>query len=270
VLPVLLALTFGVSTIGVSRSLKQLIKPSLGWAFFLLPVAWYLAAFQRGGEAFIDRQLIFENVRRVVGGEHMNTQPWWFYLPSLARTTFPWWLLCGYLMVQFFPFLKPGLHRHEEESTTLPPALHSHTRFRFVPIFCFLAGLILFSIPSGKRHSYLLSLLPFIALQIAVLLSEVIHREGLSGRAGILKCINSIGAALIPVSVLFVGTVALFGENIGPITPLRLGLQPYLHAITPPLVVVLASVVIPLAFFKSAPFGSQLKRVWFGLFVVVS
>lgn len=78
---------------GLKATLREFLKPSLGWFAFLLPAAWYYAAFLQGGEAFLARQLLFENVQRFVGGEKINTESWWFYLPSLARTTAPFGLL---------------------------------------------------------------------------------------------------------------------------------------------------------------------------------
>src|SRR5690606_22756059 len=62
-------------------------------------VPWYLFAFLAGRDAFVSRQLIFENIARFLGGEHVNSEPFWFYLESMVSKAAPWSLLFALFLV---------------------------------------------------------------------------------------------------------------------------------------------------------------------------
>ncbi len=122
---------------------------------------WYLTAANLGGEAFISRQLLFENLHRIIGHQKMNTQPWWFYVPSLLRTIFPWSLLALFIVCN-------KSYRNQ---------LNAYGRLSLI-IFC--VGIIALSIASGKRHSYPLPLLPFLAAAIAPALNQLFSEQKLT------------------------------------------------------------------------------------------
>lgn len=137
------------------RALAQMLRPRTAWIIYLLPVVlWYGFAALRGGEAFISRQLLFENVERFVGGERVNREPFWFYVPSFLISAFPWSLI-------FLVFL---WNRRGE----LRNAAASAERLSRLPAIFVVAGVVIFSIASGKRHSYLAPLFPWMAIFVAV------------------------------------------------------------------------------------------------------
>ena len=71
------------------KSLFYLIKPQ--WIISLaLPGVWYYLAYLSYGEGFLEKQLYFENVNRLLGGEGISKKPWWFYLIHLGTQAFPW------------------------------------------------------------------------------------------------------------------------------------------------------------------------------------
>lgn len=169
-LPIFLVGVTGCYLAGLRTTLREGLRPSVGWFAFLIPCAWYYAAYLKGGEAFLARQLLFENVQRFVGGEKINTEAWWFYIPSLLRTTAPW----GALMII-------GAILYASRSRNLS-YLGGFKRWALAPTVALGAGIVLFSLSSGKRHSYMLPLQPFVAIQCALLFSMFLERRGLPAR----------------------------------------------------------------------------------------
>lgn len=183
---------------GLKVTLLEFLKPSFGWLAFLVPAAWYYAAFLQGGEPFLARQLLFENVQRFVGGERINTESWWFYLPSLARTTAPFGLLMLWGVIVYI-----------RKAPSLACA-GGFQRMAIAPTVALLAGVFLFSLSSGKRHSYMLPLQPFIAIQCAILFSMFLERRGLPMRERFWRNARRAESALI-ILVL----TALIGFGVG-------------------------------------------------------
>jgi 4-amino-4-deoxy-L-arabinose transferase-like glycosyltransferase len=156
-----------LKTGGLFRALKESLTPSLGWLFLILPFAWYYAAYKIGGQAFLDKQLFFENIRRFTGGKNVNVEAWWFYGPSLLRTTFPWGVIV----------LSMAIHALYSKHRTVAYC----TKDRLLPwLPLIIAGVLVacFSLSSGKRHSYMLPLFPLIAIQCAIHVSSLIESGG--------------------------------------------------------------------------------------------
>jgi 4-amino-4-deoxy-L-arabinose transferase-like glycosyltransferase len=166
--PVLCIALAGVGAwcaVGFKQAVVTVLRPTCAWLLLAIPVLWYLCAYEKGGEAFLERQLFFENVKRLTGGEHINEEAWWFYGPSLLRTTFPWGVLAlGGGAFQVFQRRRVSGHARERVVIALPLALMA-------------AGVALFSVASGKRHSYLVPLMPLVAVELALLLSVIIDRQ---------------------------------------------------------------------------------------------
>lgn len=166
-LPCSLAVTSGVVVIGGTRTLRELLRPSVGWIFLAVPLWWYSAAYQIGGEPFLERQLFFENIQRFTGGKHVNAEAWWFYAPSLLRTSFPWGVLVLALAIRACVSKKKLAYTDRKASVP------------WIPLLLVGVIVVLFSVSSGKRHSYLLPIIPLIAIQFALLFSTLL--DGASG-----------------------------------------------------------------------------------------
>ncbi len=165
VLCIALAGVGGWCAVGFKQAVITVLRPTCAWLLLAIPVLWYLCAYEKGGEAFLERQLFFENVKRLTGGEHINEEAWWFYGPSLLRTTFPWGVLA--LVGGAFQVLqRKRVSGHARERLLLA-----------LPLALLVAGVALFSIASGKRHSYLLPLMPLVAVELALLLLVVMDRQ---------------------------------------------------------------------------------------------
>lgn len=156
------------------KPLLDLFRPSFGWmVFMIVTFSWYGAAYLQGGEAFIQRQLFFENIERFTGGEKTNTQRWWYYFPQFLKFAFPWSLLFFWLA---FKEIKEFWKKRV--SLLLPPPNASliGQRMLLTVALIVIVGLVMLSIPAGKRHIYLLPFYPFMAIFLGVRLYEALQR----------------------------------------------------------------------------------------------
>jgi 4-amino-4-deoxy-L-arabinose transferase-like glycosyltransferase len=219
-LPVFLVGLGGVVCLGPRRTAREFLRPSLGWLAFCFPLAWYYCAYRVGGDAFVQRQILFENLQRITGGTHVNSESWWFYGPSFLRTTFPFGILVLLLLWK-------GLRQHQ--TVSYPSADRSR---RWLPCILCVGGIALFSLSSGKRHSYLLPLAPLVAVQLAVEVSRLFELGGerireRSLRAG--RRFLRVNTAIIVV-VLGVGAV-LSGLDYSSFPRVSLAIPPILHVV---------------------------------------
>lgn len=150
-----------------------------------VPLLWYLPAAAHWGIPFLAR-VFFENADRVTGGGQVNGETWWFYGPSFLRTMFP----CSIFFL--IALIRRGYDR----------------RGLGVLMWWVIGGIVLFSSASGKRHSYLLPILPGVAIVAARYLvwelrrlSEV-DRETLRRRYGVVE-VFLLGIPLVMVIAAF-------------------------------------------------------------------
>ncbi len=201
VLPVFLVGIAGWCVMGFRRTFAEFLRPSFGWLAFGIPITWYYFAYKVGGEPFLQRQILFENLQRLSGGEHVNEEVWWFYLPSLLRTTFPWGVLV--LAIALRTITSPrSLSYHQERRTV-----------RWLPLIVLGAGVALFSCSSGKRHSYLLSLLPFVAMQLSVELSSLFESGGSRARERCMRVGRSVELVLSAFFIVAVCALVVVSEG---------------------------------------------------------
>jgi 4-amino-4-deoxy-L-arabinose transferase-like glycosyltransferase len=177
VLPLLLVVTACLYLYGIKTAFKVFIAPWKIWILFIgVVLIWYILAYMKGGEAFLERQIYFENVKRVFGDAKMNTEKWWFYLPSILRTHFPWSIFFTvFLIREFINSIKERIASNEifERRNAV-----SFQKVKHLPFVIYAAGVVFFSVVSGKRHSYLLPLLPFFALTTALYIQS--YKESLA------------------------------------------------------------------------------------------
>ena len=147
-LPGLIAGTFLVLKKRWNLLFKFCFHPGLLLTLFL-GAGWYGVAVTRGGEGFIDRQLLQENLNRFFGGSG-HSHPVYYYIPYLFSQGLPWTL--------FLPFLLWDLVTKD---------FLSQDDSLFLKVW-FLVMFVFFSISAGKRPVYLLPLYPALSLLLAV------------------------------------------------------------------------------------------------------
>ncbi|MCF0198936.1 MAG: glycosyltransferase family 39 protein [Bacteroidaceae bacterium] len=128
-------------------------------ASLVLPALWYWAAYQQGGEAFL--QLVMEeNVGRFLGkmtyASHENGV--WYYFAMLPAGLLPWTLV-----------LVPALWRRWS-TLGLVRRVTSMDRFELFMALAAVVVFVFYCIPKSKRGVYILPMYPFVGYFVAVCL----------------------------------------------------------------------------------------------------
>lgn len=159
----------------------------------LLAGGWYGLAVTRGGEGFVDRQLLQENLKRFFGGSG-HSHPIHYYLPYLFSLGLPWSF--------FFPFLLWDLLRKSRTASDDHLFLESW----FVIMFVF------FSLSAGKRPVYLLPIYP----PLSLLLADWIYQQNRSiGWRLLLYRTVALIAATTALILLIISFGALWNHEAG-------------------------------------------------------
>jgi len=183
---------------------------------------WYAAAWAVGGQDFIDKQILKENVFRVLDAEAVDAGhvgPFWYYVPLLAAGLAPWSLFLPGLAV-FAWARRDGLPAQlppsdaaaaiSDDETALARLSDSPHRFDRHTLFAMVWGgltFVLFSLAGSKRTVYLLPAFPAYAMLLASLWTRVIRER--TGRSdGLLL---AAGASAVAGLLLIVGAVVLAG-----------------------------------------------------------
>ncbi len=138
--------------LALKRNWQQFFKFALHPGVLIalvLVVGWYGLAISRGGEGFVNRQLLSENLGRFFGGSG-HSHPIYYYLGYLFSLAIPWCL--------FYPFMFWDWAKERGSADD---------DLRFLQTW-FGVMLIFFSLSSGKRAVYLLPMYPALALLLAV------------------------------------------------------------------------------------------------------
>ena len=157
----------------------------------IVVVGWYGLAATRGGEGFVDRQLLRENLERFAGGSGHN-HPVYFYLPYLFSQGLPWSL---FLPIALWDGFKQGFFSDDD---------------RLFTMLWFFVMFLFFSIAMGKRSVYLLPLYPALALFTAKWLHDQAGAAG--GRLVIYRFIAAF-AAVSGILLLIVTLGALWSHD---------------------------------------------------------
>lgn len=164
VLPILIFLIF-LQQFGSLKEIFLILKKSyIALPIFLMIILpWYVAATMRAGQGFILRQIVFENLSRFFGNQDVIPEPIWYYIPSIARTMFPWSLIFFATIYLVFKQKKANLISQERFAVYK------------VLLIWFFSGFIIFSLSTGKRHSYLLPLYPAVAIFVSLYFENILQ-----------------------------------------------------------------------------------------------
>jgi 4-amino-4-deoxy-L-arabinose transferase-like glycosyltransferase len=259
VLPVLLVVAPAAVVFGARVVLREVFRPSLGWLAFGVPAAWYYVAYSDAGTAFVERQLLFENLRRFLGGEHVNAQPWWFYAPSLLRSTAPWGVLT--LLCWLTEMRRP-------QSGHLFAIQCVRLRFS-VPMVALAAAVLFFSFSAGKRHSYMLPLYPLLAIQLGLLGATWLERGGARVRYRLRALSRRLEATVATLLFLVLLGTGLFLSATWSSHPLYREVQLALAQVTPRLGCIVLVTLLLLVVRGGRSLKGSLFSVWAGLMVLM-
>jgi 4-amino-4-deoxy-L-arabinose transferase-like glycosyltransferase len=152
---------------------------------FIIPALWYHAAWQEGGEQFLN--LAYEeNIGRLTGTMSYDShiKPVWYNFQTLAVGLTPWTLLLIFALI--------GRAKHFKWHPLKPAGLLSLTAaIVIVGFYC---------IPQSKRSVYLLPAYPFICYGIACVIDTLRNTKTLKSYAWTNSCI--IIAAVVTLIVL--------------------------------------------------------------------
>ncbi len=124
----------------------------------ILPGLWYCAAYQRGGQAFLD--LVYEeNFGRFLGSMSYSSHEkgLWYYFAMLPAGCLPWSLLA---LFSLFSLKNRRIRNISKKIRQLSPA-------DFFALTAAAAIFIFYCIPKSKRGVYLLPMYPFVAYMLA-------------------------------------------------------------------------------------------------------
>lgn len=200
-------LCFGVFLLlrGVNFFRAFLLLAAWGLLSFILPLCWYAAAYQQGGQEFLDLAME-ENFGRMTGtmSYDVHINPWYYNLITIAAGYLPWILLA---ILSLFSLKK--LRNGGTDPSAVVASSPRHFRlpnlkdWNPVTLFSAVNIVIIFlfyCIPSGKRSVYLMPLYPFIAYFLAVYMLRLVAVGSKS-----LKIYGSLLATIgIVISTLFI------------------------------------------------------------------
>lgn len=161
----------------------------------LIPLLWYYAAWQQGGDEFL-RLVKEENVDRLLGkmSYESHENPFWYNFLTLITGWLPYTLLmlCSLFTLPWKRFGKSRLMQSVRKAT--PQQMFTWLAF----------GLILFfyCIPKSKRSVYLLPCYPFMGwlmAQYIVWLAKEKAGIALKVYAGIMGCLVSLAVIVLAV-----------------------------------------------------------------------
>jgi len=183
---------------------------------------WYLAATLVGGEAFVAKQILMENLLRVIdaeGAEAGHIEPFWFYLPLLMAGLAPWSLFVPGLAAAAYATanepLPPEPGAPAESTGYVAAPVHGRDPHLVFALVWALVPFVLFSIAGSKRAVYLLPAYPACAMLIAAGWTRVL-RAGPGPLGGVLlMAAAALSAALLAVTAatLLAGVAGLALEG---------------------------------------------------------
>jgi len=115
--------------------------------FLLITAPWFWLVQQRNPE-FAQYFFIHEHLQRFINHGKEHAEAWWYFIPILALALLPWlW----------------NARRWRLEPATVPRAFHTE---RFLLIWCAVV-LVFFSLSSSKLASYIMPMMPAVAVLLA-------------------------------------------------------------------------------------------------------
>ncbi|MDD2915951.1 MAG: glycosyltransferase family 39 protein [Gallionella sp.] len=125
--------------------------------FFAITVPWFVLVMKANPE-FFERFFIYEHYTRFTTKTHGRYQPWYYFIPILLAGALPWTVLMFDTMLRTI------------RNSSLPDNIFNTERFLLIwAVFIYL----FFSVSGSKLPSYLLPMLPALALLMGKRIAEM-------------------------------------------------------------------------------------------------
>lgn len=215
----------------------------IGLLSCLLPLVWYVAAWQQGGDRFL--QLVLEeNVLRFLGKmsyeSHIN--PWHYNVLTVITGFLPYTLLVV-LSLSVLPYRRFSV-RPRQWWNRLCAYLRQMDDTRLFTLVSFVVIFVFYCIPKSKRSVYLLPVYPFLAYFLAEYILWLVRRHR--------RTVTLFGDILCGLSVLLFAAFVVVRSGLVPDSLFGSGRSAaqnvaFLHALeeAPTGIVQLAVVVLP-------------------------
>lgn len=160
--------------IGFVRALLSMVAVALGAC--IIPLMWYYAAWQQGGDAFL--QLVYEeNVLRLLGkmtyASHEN--PWPYNVMTVATGFVPYTLL---VVLSLFTLKYSRISSKPREWwSKFVIYIKSMDDTRLFSLLSIVIMFVFYCIPKSKRSVYLLPIYPFIAYFLAEFIIYLVNNK---------------------------------------------------------------------------------------------
>lgn len=174
----------------VLQQLRKWVDPVSLCLFFAITVPWFVAA-SLVEPIFPWFFFINEHVLRFLGLREPHdfyAGPWWYYLPRIVVYLFPWSLLVPIVLGSTWNTTS-GIERQE------------FLVLRKTLILGWLVPLLFFSVSSAKANYYLIIAMPFLTLNVALLLEQCNFLAG--PRAAVLGVVLALCASALALAAQF-------------------------------------------------------------------
>lgn len=172
-------------------------------ASMAIPAVWYIAAYQRGGQAFLDLAME-ENIGRLTGhmGYDSHVNPWYYNLLTITYGMLPW-TLAAVLAACALRWSRPAPCSRRVLGLRMPAMADCYA----FALICAVTVFIFYCIPSSKRSVYLLPMYPFMAMGIAWLLRALSGKHALSVYAAVWRWVV-IAVPVVVIAAQFIPAAA--------------------------------------------------------------
>lgn len=177
----------------------------------IIPLAWYAAAYNRGGETFL-KLVIEENFGRMTGTmtyeSHVN--PWYYNILTLLAGFLPWTIaaVTALFLVKWKNISSPLNKFKSQTWAKLVARVRNTDPTTLFSLVCGLTVFLFYCIPASKRSVYLMPMYPFTAYFMALLLVWMTQHKRAT--------IRGLGDGIACVGILLF--IALFLIRTGIIT----------------------------------------------------
>jgi 4-amino-4-deoxy-L-arabinose transferase-like glycosyltransferase len=226
--------------------------------FSAIACSWYAAALWHGGLAFVQKQIIVENVLRFFPYEEggpSRQHSLLFYLPMLVTGMLPWSLA-----------LPAPLWRRVMERSPPPPS----SDFSGYLLTWLTTVFLVCTAASGKRSNYLLPLYPAAALLVGQELSVLLDRSWPRRPSRALSIAGGLAAS---IALLVASLLVAWRLGLAPWQPFIRFLHPQDRVLLPQMIVRVgppSPIVIVLAVALAlALFAATFRRAWPALYCLV-